>query len=144
MGVPWWPHLHKINKGSKPLKTFLLVQEGDRSDKLNLVAANAECMVKVLTCQEKRHLARCIAAVLSGISFFSPMPLRLFSTPFGCRSCQVILALVQRRPLLVKEGHRISLIVLCALTGVPGSWCGLTQLNLHCPLLRKCLRHCQL
>lgn len=48
------------------------MQEGDRGDKLNLVAANAECMVKVLTCQEKRHLSRCIAAVLSGISFFFP------------------------------------------------------------------------
>lgn len=71
MGVPWWPHLHKINKGSKPLKTFLLVQEGDRSDKLNLVAANAECMVKVLTCQEKRHLARCVLQQCSvGFLFF--------------------------------------------------------------------------
>lgn len=80
------------------------MQEGDRGDKLNLVAANAERVVKILTCREKRHLARCIAAVLSGISFFFPMPLRLFSTLFGCRSCQVILALVQRRLPVSEEG----------------------------------------
>lgn len=65
------PHLHKINKCNEPLKTFLLVQEGDRSDKLKLVATNAECAVAILTCPEKRRLAEYIVAVLSGIACFS-------------------------------------------------------------------------
>lgn len=65
------PHLHKINKCSEPLKTFLLVQEGDRSGKLKPVAADAECAVAILTCPEKMRLAEYIAAVLSGIACFS-------------------------------------------------------------------------
>lgn len=73
-------------------------------------------------------------------------PFCLLSTPSSHRSCQVILTQVQLR-LPVGEGWEslcFSFILLRAQTGVPGSWCGLTQLNLLCPLLRKCLRHCEL